>query len=54
MRAALTLAVQTCRETDLVFSADESSLQNERRIAVVIAHEMAHLVRLQPQYWIIR
>ena len=33
-----------CRETDLLYSANESSIQNERRVAVVIAHEMVHQV----------
>ena len=32
------------RETDLLYAVNHSSLQNERRIALVIAHEMAHLV----------
>ena len=34
----------TCRETALLVNANESSVSNERRVVVVIAHEMAHLV----------
>lgn len=32
------------RETALLFNKNDSSIANERRIALVVAHEMVHMV----------
>ena len=35
----------------MLLTSNDSSIQNERRVALVIAHEMAHLVRTVPALW---
>ena len=42
----LLTSAPVCRETALLVNANESSISNERRVVLVIAHEMAHLVGL--------
>ena len=39
----------TYRETALLYDPKMSSNGNKERIATIIAHELAHMVRLRPQ-----
>lgn len=40
----------TYRETALLFDPQTSANGNKQRIVTVVAHELAHMVMLQPSY----